>query len=165
MKTWLRAMVLVVMLPSLAAAQGNPELFGAWALDAAKSDPVPAARGATPAAGAARTPAATPPAARVTIGSTADGVSIALGALTIAFKLDGTEAFWFQGGENRGTAAWDGGALVVSWKREFYAGPRQGYVTYSGKDVYRVAGNILTVEKTTTGPDASDTKKFVYNKS
>ena len=162
MKTLLGAMALALVIGKLAAAQGNADLFGTWALDAAKSDQVPAARGGAPTTGAARTAA---PPARVTISSTADGVSLVLGTLTVAFKLDGTEAFWFQGGENRGTASWNGGALVVSWKREFYAGPRQGYVTYTGKDVYSVAGNVLTLEKTTTGPEGSDTKKLVYNKS
>src|SRR5262245_21045830 len=155
-----RAWALVLALPVMVAAQANPDLAGTWVLDATKSDQAPAA-----ARGAAATPNTTPPAKQLTIAVAADNVSIAQGAQPAVFKFDGTETFWFQGGENRGTAAWDGGRLVVSWKREFYAGPRQGYVTYTGRDAYSVAGGMLTVEKSTTGPAGTETKKFVYNKS
>ena len=154
-----RAWALVMATAVAAAAQGNPDLAGTWTLDAVKSDQVPPA-----ARGTAATPSTTPPARQLTIAVAADNVSIAQGAQPAVFKFDGTETFWFQGGENRGTAAWDGGRLVVSWKRDFYAGPRAGYVAYSGKDVYSVAGGSLTVEKTTMGPAGTDTKKFVYNK-
>ena len=155
-----RAWALVAAVPVAAAAQGNPDLAGTWALDVAKSDQVqPAARGT------ATTPSTTPPARQLMISVAADNVSIAQGAQPAVFKFDGTETFWFQGGENRGTAAWDGGRLVISWKRDFFAGPRLGYVAYSGKEVYSVAAGTLTVEKTTTGPAGTDTKKFVYNKS
>lgn len=155
-----RAWALVMAMPIAAAAQGNPDLAGTWALDAAKSDQVPPA-----ARGAAATPSTPPPARQLTISVAADTVSIAQGGQSAVFKFDGTETFWFQSGENRGTAAWDGGRLVISWKRDFFAGPRQGYVAYSGKDVYSIAAGTLTVEKTTTGPAGTDTKKFAYNKS
>lgn len=143
------------------AAQANPDLAGTWSLDPALSDEVPA-----PPRGTARgTPGTTAPPAQLTIVPSTDSVALTQGAQTVTFKLDGTETFWFQGGENRGTAAWEGGRLVISWKREFYAGPRQGYVTYSGRDVYSAAGRVLTVEKTTTGPAGTDTKRFVYTRS
>jgi hypothetical protein len=170
MKKLFGAAMLVLVLPIAAGAQGNPDLAGTWTLDMAKSDQAPTAtagRGGTAAAarGAASSSATLAPPARLMISPAADAVSIAQGAQTVTFKLDGTETFWFQGGENRGTAAWNGGKLEVSWRREFYAGPRQGYVTYSGKDVYGVTGNVLSLEKTTAGPNGTETKNYVYNKS
>jgi hypothetical protein len=158
--TIVRACALAAAVSAAAAAQSNPDLAGTWTLDAGKSDQVqPAARGT------AATPDTMQPAKQLTISVAADNASITLGAQPVVFKFDGTETFWFQGGEYRGTAAWEGGRLVVSWKREFYAGPRQGYMNYSGRDVYTVANGALTVEKTTTGPAGTATKKFVYTKS
>jgi hypothetical protein len=163
MKSLLAMMfALTLAVPVSLRSQANPDLSGAWALDEAKSDPAPAApagrAGARPAAGAA-------PAGRVTISQTPTEVTIAQGPQNLTYKFDGTETFYFQNGEIRATAAWDGGKLIVSWKKELFAGPTKGYVTTTGKDSYSVAGNVLTIEKITVAPEGAQTRKAIYTRS
>jgi hypothetical protein len=140
-----------------ARAQANPDLSGTWTLDEAKSDPAPAPVGRGGRGGGL-------PATQLAISQTPAEVTIAQGQQNLTYKLDGTETFYFQNGEIRATAAWDGGTLVVSWKRELFAGPTKGYITTTGKDSYSVAGTVLTIVKTTVAPEGAQTRKVVYNK-
>jgi hypothetical protein len=160
--------------PQATRAQANPDLSGTWTLDEAKSDPAPpapataraAARGDAGAAAAGRGGRGGGlPAGQLAISQTPADVTIVQGPQNLTFKLDGTETFYFQNGEIRGTAAWDGDKLIVSWKKELFAGPTKGYVTTTGKDAYSVAGNVLTVEKTTVTGQGTETRKLVYNRS
>lgn len=169
-------LVVMLALPGMLRAQATPDLSGTWDVDEAKSDPAPAvpagragARGDAGAAAAGRGGRGGGggglPANQLAITQSPTQVTIQQGAQNLTYTFDGTETFYFQNGEIRATAAWDGAKLVVSWKREFFAGPTQGYVTTTGKDVYSLAGNVLTVEKSTTTPQATQTRKVVYNKS
>jgi hypothetical protein len=145
-----------------AHAQTHPDLSGTWTVDAARSDPPPAdaAGGGRGRAGAA----ALPP-NQMLIRQTPADLSIQRGAQTITYHFDGTETFYFSRGEVRATAAWDGDKFVISWKKEFYAGPTEGYVTTTGKDIYSLAGSVLTQESTTVPPKGSSTiNKTVFNK-
>ena len=165
--------VLVLALPEMLWAQADPDLSGTWTVDEAKSDPAPAppaaragARGAAAAAPAARGGRGGGlPANQLVITQTPAQVTIAQGTQNVIYKFDGTETFYFQNGEIRATAAKEGGKLIVSWKREFYAGPTQGYTTTTGKDVYSVAGSVLTVERSTTTPQGTTSRKVVYNRT
>jgi hypothetical protein len=159
-KSIVAALAMFLALGTLASAQSAPDLSGTWTLDAAKSDPEPTA-GRAGRAGAGRGPTTN----QLVMAQTPTDVTVRQGNLNIDYKLDGTETFYFQQGEVRATAKWDGPALVVSWKKEFYAGPREGYVTTTGKDSYSVSGAVLTVEKSTTTPQGTTTRKAVYNKS
>jgi hypothetical protein len=173
MKTLLAGLfTLSLAAPASPRAQANPDLSGTWALDEAKSDPAPAVpagrAGARSDAGAATAGrggrAGGPPANQLTISQTPTEVTIAQGSQNLTFKFDGTETFYFQNGEIRATAAWNGGTLIVSWKKELFAGPAKGYVTTTGKDSYSVAGNVLTIERTTVAPESAQTRKLVYSK-
>ena len=158
-------LALTLAVPALLRAQ-PPDLSGTWTMDEARSDPAPAAPVGRAAAGGVRGGRGGGlPANQLAIAQTPTEVTITQGAQSVTYKFDGTETFYFQNGEVRATAAKDGGKLTVSWKREFYAGPAQGYTTTTGKDVYSLAGSVLTVERSTTTPQGTTTRKLVYNKT
>ena len=174
MKNLLAALfALALAVPASPRAQANPDLSGTWTLDEGKSDPAPAAPAGRAGARADAGPATAGrggrggglPANQLVISQTPAAVIIAQGPQNLTYKFDGTETFYFQNGEIRATAAWDGGKLIVSWKRELFAGPTKGYVTTTGKDSYSVAGNVLTIEKTTVAPEGAQTRKAIYNRS
>jgi hypothetical protein len=139
-------------------AQTHPDLSGTWTNDPSKSDPAPAA-----ATGRGR--GALLPPNQIVIRQTPTDVSVQRGAQTITYNFDGTETFAFIRGEVRATAAWEGEKFVVSWKKDFYAGPKEGYVTSSGKDVYSVAGSVLTEESTTVAPTGTTVTKTVFTRN
>jgi hypothetical protein len=90
------------------------------------------------------------------------------GNQTFTYNIDGSEAPGPPGGETKSRMAWEGGKLIVTWKREFFAGTDRGYQTSTGRDVYTLSGSTLTVERTVTnarGSGGTQTVKAVYNKS
>jgi len=138
-------------------AQSTPNLGGTWMLDAAKSDPAPA----VPAGGRGRGNQN-----QMVITQAPSEITVAIGANTYIYNLDGTERTGPPGGETKSRIAWSGGRLVVTWKREYFAGPDKGYLTSTGQDTYALDGNILTVQRTTEGPSQpAQTRKSVYNKA
>ena len=167
------AIALMLSAPAFLRAQASPDLSGTWTIDEAKSDPAPAApagragarAGGAAAAGGRGGRGGGLPANQLAIAQTPTEVVITQGTQNLTYKFDGTETFYFQNGEVRATAAKEGGKLIVSWKREFYAGPAQGYTTTTGKDVYSLAGSVLTVDRSTTTPQGTTTRKVVYTRS
>jgi hypothetical protein len=164
MKSLLAAVVaLMFAVPSLARAQASPDLSGLWTADAARSD-----------SGLSPTPA--PPGGRVDgsvtlagnqilITQTPTELTIMQGTRAAVYKLDGTEN-WSP--SLKSTARWDNAKLVIAWKREAYLGPKAGqgaYETQTGTDIYVVAGNVLTVDKTMTTPKGTQSGKIVYTRS
>jgi hypothetical protein len=144
-------------------AQSHPDLSGTWTIDEARSDPPPNAGPARGNAGG-RGGRANVPSNQLVIAQTPSEVSIARGALNITYKFDGTETFFFQAGEVRSTAAWEGSTLVISWKRERFDGPAKGYVTITGVDRYSLDGSVLTQESMTVTPEGSLKRKTLYTK-
>jgi hypothetical protein len=149
----LLAATVIAMAAAHVAGQATPDLSGTWNLDAAKSDPAPAG----PAGGRGRGNQN-----QMVITQTPAEITIVLGGATYIYNVDGSERTGPPGGETKSRMAWEGGRLVVTWKREYFAGPDKGYVTSSGKDTYRLDGGALTVERTTDSPAQS--RKTVYNK-
>ena len=137
------------------SAQAPPDLSGTWLVDAAKSDPAP------PSAGRGR---GNPNVMVITKG---DGtLTVSIGGANYIYNLDGSERTGPPGGETKSKIAWDGGRLVVTWKREYFAGPEKGYLTSSGRDTYTLAGTVLTVERMTNAPpQPQQTRKTVYSKA
>jgi len=86
-------------------------------------------------------------------------------AITAIFKLDGSEVTMAGAPEitMRGKAVLEGDKLVITSKRS-YSSPA-GDITTDFKEVYNVAGDVLTVEKTQTTGGVSSTLKAVYNKT
>ena len=137
------------------SAQAGPNLSGTWNADIAKSDPAP------PATGRGRGNANV-----MVITTSATEITVALGGANYIYNVDGSERTGPPGGETKSRMAWDNGRLVVTWKREFFAGPDKGYETSTGRDTYALAGNVLTVERMTTLPgQAPQTRKTIYNKA
>jgi len=154
MKTAVAVVVLSVAVAGM-SAQAIPDLSGRWVADAAKSDPAPA--GAGRGRGNPN---------EMVIARADDTITVTLGGANYIYNLDGSERTGPPGGETKSKMAWDDGTLVVTWKREFFAGPDKGYVTSTGRDTYTRSANVLTVERTTALPgEPAQTRKTVYNKA
>jgi hypothetical protein len=154
-KRTLLATLVAVTWTAAAAAQAIPDLSGTWTVDPARSDPAP------PAVGRGRGNTG-----QMMIGRSADEITVTLGGAHYIYNLDGSERTGPPGGETKSRIAWDNGRLVVTWKREFFAGPDKGYETSTGRDTYARSGDVLTVERTTTLPGAApETRKTVYTKA
>ena len=158
MNRWLVATVVVAATAAGLVAQSTPNLSGTWIVDPARSAPAPAA----PAGGRGRGNQN-----QMVITQTSSELTISLGgANNYIYNLDGSERTGPPGGETKSRIAWEGTRLVVTWKREYFAGPDQGYLTSTGTDTYELDGNILTVERTTALPSRpSQTRRTVYTKA
>ncbi len=160
MRSSVATLALALMVGGLVLAQSRPDISGTWNVDAEKSDPgaVPAARGGFGRGGG--TPG------QLIIRLMGDDLTITQNGQPVPYRFDGTETPGPPGGETKSKASWDGDKLVITWRREYYAGAKEGYVTSHGKDVYSVMGSVLTIEKTTTTPQGqTTTRKVVYNKA
>jgi hypothetical protein len=154
---------LMVVVPSLARAQGTPDLSGLWTIDTARSD---SGLGPTPMPPGGRADGSVALATnQILVTQTPTDLTITQGIRAALYKLDGTEN-WSP--SLKSTARWDNAKLVITWRREAYLGPRAGqgaYETQTGTDIYSVAGNVLTLEKTVTTPKGTQTGKIVYTRS
>lgn len=156
------AMMVALALPAALRGQAHPDLAGTWIVDEARSDPAPGGRGAGGGFGRG---GGLPP-NQMVIRQTDAELVVSTGNQNVYYNLDGSERTGPPGGETKSRIAWEGNKLVVTWKREFFAGPDKGYVTSTGKDVYSLDGTTLTVEKTTSMPQQPpQTRKIVYSKS
>ena len=143
-----------------AHAQARADLSGTWMLDQGRSDP-----GALVQAG--RGGRGTPTGQLVVTQSAAD-ITVQRGNQTYVYNQDGSETPGPPGGETKSRIAWQGNTLVVTWKREFFAGAERGYQTSTGREVYTLDGSTLTVERTVSnarGNGGTETVKSVYSKS
>jgi len=162
------ALVLFVVLPSAALAQGKPDLSGTWTFDEAKSDPAPARAGGGGGGGGrggGRMGGA--PATAMTIKQTAAQLSMdrttAQGAQTVVYKLDGSESTNTIGpGPATSKAMWDGNKLVITTTQTVQG--RGGEITINSKEIYSVQGNVLTIETTRTTPAGDQSRKLIYTK-
>jgi hypothetical protein len=139
------------------SAQAVPDLAGMWVADTAKSDPAPAAAG--------RGRGGNPNQLVITKSETDLTVSQG-GTGNYIYNLDGSERSGPPGGETKSKMTVQNGTMVVTWKREYFAGPDKGYLTSTGRDTYALDGGVLTVERMTTLPGQLPvTRKTVYNKA
>jgi hypothetical protein len=146
---------------SPAQAQTPPDLSGTWMLDVARSDPDALAQAGRGGRGGA-------PAGQLIVKRSATEITVQRGNQTFVYNVDGTEMPGPPGGETKSRMAWEGDTLVVTWKREFFAGVERGYQTSTGRDVYVLSGSTLTVERTINnarGSGGTQTVKSVYNRS
>jgi len=151
-------------LPALAWAQAKGDFSGTWTLDEAKSDPAPAGRGGG-GGGGGRGGGGTP--SKLVIKQTASELTVEStlpsGMQTAAYKLDGSESVNKTAiGESRSKASWDGANLVISSAQSIST--PQGNFDIQVKDVYSVAGGVLTLTTTRTTGRGDATRKLVFNK-
>ena len=154
-----------IVLGGLAArsvqAQAPPDLSGTWMLDETRSDPGALAQAGRGGRGGA-------PAGQLVVKQSATEISVQRGNQSFTYNVDGSEMPGPPGGETKSKMNWEGDKLIVTWKREFFAGAERGYQTSTGRDVYTLSGTTLTVERTVTnarGSGGTQTVKSVYNKA
>jgi hypothetical protein len=165
------ALVLSMALPAALLAQAKTDFSGTWTFDEAKSDPAPARAGGGGRGGGGRGGGRMGglPATAMTITQTATELSMertmAMGPQTVVLKLDGTDSTNTIGmGPATSKAAWDGPRLVVSTTQTMQ-GRGGGEMTITSKEIYSVAGNVLTIETTRTTPMGEQTRKLIYTKN
>lgn len=91
--------------------------------------------------------------------------TMAQGAQTVVLKLDGTDSTNTIGmGPATSKAVWDGPRLVVTTTQTMQ-GRGGGEITITSKEIYSVAGNVLTIETTRTTPAGDQTRKLIYTKN
>lgn len=80
------------------------------------------------------------------------------------YKLDGSE---FQANcppcDATGKSTWADGKLTISAKRKLFAGAL-GFIETEDIDVYSVAGDLLTLERTVDTVDGPKKRRLVYNR-
>ncbi len=151
----------LILAAAIAKAQDKPDLSGTWSFNAALTD-------AAGVGGFGTGPQVSWPTTLV-IKQTATHVEVQNSTRqqltqTLSFPLDGSETTTKTPGDitTRGTAMWQGAALVVTSRRSF-TGP-QGEVTFDLTEVYSLANGNLLVERTESQGGKSTTRKIVYSK-
>lgn len=165
------AVTAALALPALAWAQAKADFSGTWTFDEAKSDPAGGpggGGGGRPAGGGgggARMGGGTP--SKLVIKQTGTELTVEStlpsGAQTAVYKLDGSESANKMGtGESKSKASWDGANLVLNGKQTITT--QQGEMQIDSKEVYSVAGPVLTITTTRVTPRGETTRKLVFNK-
>ena len=140
----------------LASAQSNPALAGTWTLD----------RGATPTGRGSGGINGIPLAGTMVIKLSATEVTVesdtgsGQSMQTFVYKLDGSTnpVPGSLGWDTQAKAAWESGTLVIMTRRSMQ-GPT-GTMGVETKDVYHVAGDVLTIDRSL----GRATQKLVYKK-
>ena len=148
--------VALVAFSAVMTAQGNPSLAGSWAIE----------RGAAPGGRGAGGISGIPIATTLVIKVSPDDVTMESDTgsgqtiQTFVYKLDGSAhpIPGALGWETQAKASWEDGNFVVMTKRSMQ-GPT-GTMGVEVKDVYTVAGDVLTIDRS-LGRAA---QKLVYKK-
>ena len=165
------ALAAALAAPAIIHAQAKADLSGTWTFDEAKSDPAGGPGGgggggrAAGGGGGGRMGGGTP--TKIVIKQSATDLTVertlANGTETAVYKLDGSESTNKAAmGETKMKASWDGGNLVLTGKQMIST--QQGEFEIDAKDVYSVAGPVLTITATRTTPRGENTRKLVFNK-
>jgi hypothetical protein len=158
------AMTVALALPALTWAQAKADFSGTWTFDEAKSDP--AGGGGGGGRGGGGRMGGGPP-SKLVIKQTGTELTVestlANGAQTAVYKLDGSESANKTGmGESKSKATWEGANLVLTGKQTITT--QQGEMQIDTKEVYSVAGPVLTITTTRVTPRGETTRKLVFNK-
>jgi hypothetical protein len=139
-------------------AQTRPDFSGTWRLNVGKSGPNVA--GNTPNI---------PFPSQIVVKQTPTDISIESTSvrqqpIAAVYKLDGSKVNVQtpEGITETGEAKLDGGNLLISSRRSFSS--PAGDVVVEFKEVWSLAGNALTIQKTRTQSGDSTTEKAVYDK-
>jgi hypothetical protein len=158
------AITAALALPALTGAQAKADFSGTWTFDEAKSDP--AGGGGGGGRGGGGRMGGGPP-SKLVIKQTGTELTVestlANGAQTAVYKLDGSESANKTGmGESKSKATWEGANLVLTGKQTITT--QQGEMQIDTKEVYSVAGPVLTITTTRVTPRGETTRKLVFNK-
>ncbi len=152
------ALVLALVLPFAAHAQGKPDFSGMWSLDASRSDQGRGGRGGRGGG-----------AAMVTIKQTAAMLTIEQqgrgGMQTLNYKLDGSESANEMPGRGGTTTAtskahWDGAKLVIETTRDL------GGMSITSTETRSLSadGKEMTVDTAVSTPQGDVNQHMVYTK-
>jgi hypothetical protein len=143
---------------AVALAQARPDFSGTWRLNVGKSGPNVA--GNTPNI---------PFPSQILVKQTATDISVESTSvrqqpIAAVYTLDGSKVNVQtpEGITETGEAKLDGGNLSISSRRSFSS--PAGDVVVEFKEVWSLAGNVLTIQKTRTQSGDSTTEKAVYDK-
>jgi hypothetical protein len=166
------ALTAALALPVMALAQGKADFSGTWTFDEAKSDPAPGGGGGGGGrpgggGGGGGRMGGGGPASKIVIKQSGNDLHVesttANGTTMAMYKLDGTESTNKTGmGETKSKATWDGANLVIAGKQSIQT--QQGNFELDVKEVYSLAGSVLTITTTRVTPRGETTRKLVYNK-
>ena len=160
------ALAAALVVPAFVYAQAKADLSGTWTFDEAKSDPAGGPGGGGGGrGGGGRMGGGTP--SQLVIKQTATELTVERtlpnGAETAVYKLDGSvSANKTAMGQSTMKASWEGNNLVLAGKQA--VSTQQGDFEIDTKEVYSVAGTVLTVTTTRTTPRGENTRKLVFNK-
>jgi hypothetical protein len=166
------ALAALVALPAAGWAQAKTNFSGSWTFDQAKSD-APAMQGRRGGGGGGRGGGGGVPTS-LTISQTPAEITIEramgpAGTTSAVYKLDGSESTNALGDVflSRSKVSWEGPNMVITTVKSLGQGPN-GMMSEDLKEVYSLAGGVLTVVATThntpTTPNGDRTRKLVYNK-
>jgi hypothetical protein len=149
----------VLAVPAITSTQGKPDFSGVWIYNQAQSG-----RGTS-----GNSPVVSFPTElhiKHLPGELQwEGRTVRQDPVSAVFKLDGTEVVMKGDPETtmKGKAVLEGDKLVITSSRS-YSSPAGDIVT-EYKEVYSLAGDMLTVEKTQSTGGISNTLKAVYTKT
>lgn len=90
------------------------------------------------------------------------------GGVELLYRLDGTEeniSAIGRAGFPRGKAVWESGKVVITTRQSVYRG-RGEYADLTGREVYSLEGDVLTIERTETNLEGkAETAKLVYRRA
>lgn len=163
------ALAAALAVPALIHAQTKADLSGTWTFDEAKSDPAggPGGGGGGGGRGPGGGRMGGGPPSKLVIKQSATDLTVERtlpnGAETAVYKLDGSESTNKTAmGQSKTKASWEGNNLVLTGKQA--VSTPQGDLEIDTKEVYSVAGTVLTVTTTRTTPRGENTRKLVFNK-
>jgi hypothetical protein len=141
-----------------ALAQARPDFSGTWRFNQGKSDPSIA--GNTPNIPFPSQIEAKQTATDISVLNT----SVRQQPVSGVYKLDGSKVTVQapEGITETGEAKFDGAKLVITSRRSFSS--PAGDVVVDFKEIWSLAGNVLTIEKTRVQSGDSTTQKAVYDK-
>jgi len=151
-------LALLVGVSSVSRAQTRPDFSGTWTFNQSKS--TKGIAGNTPIV---------PFPSQIVVKQTAtelyvEGTSVRQAPLKAVFRLDGSKVTLEapRGITETGEARFEGATIVVTTRRSFSSPAGETVVDF--KEIWTLAGNVLTIEKTRTQSGESDTETAVYDK-
>src|SRR5712691_1306907 len=152
------SVALTLGVQAVALAQTRPDFSGTWRLNVGKSGPNVA--GNTPNIPFPSQIAVKQTPTDISVEST----SVRQQPVSAVYKLDGSKVNVQTpaGITETGEAKVDGGNLLISSRRSFSS--PAGDIVVDFKEVWSLAGNVLTIQKTIFLNDAATTEKAVYDK-
>ena len=150
--------VLALGVQATMLAQARPDFSGTWRFNQGKSDPSIA--GNTPNI---------PFPSQIDAKQTPTEISVLNSSVrqqsvSAVYKLDGSKVTVQapEGISETGEAKFDGAKLMITSRRSFSS--PAGDIVVEFKEIWSLAGNVLTIEKTRTQSGDSSTQKAVYDK-